>query len=137
MKIVLKAKKHPEGLYNDLRELDLDELILMPPDEWLKDRMDEFDYWTSFKNNGMIYPITVSPHTEDWVQERLQRGKTPQHLKANGDVRPGLYVQTGNKRVYWARQEGYTHIEGYYVTNREDKAKIRSKLHIPHTEIPR
>tara|TARA_A100001515_G_scaffold92683_1_gene73975 strand:- start:188 stop:601 length:414 start_codon:yes stop_codon:yes gene_type:complete len=137
MKIVLKAKEHPEGLYNDLRELDLDELILMPPDEWLKDRMDEFDYWTSFKNNGMIYPITVSPHTEDWVQERLQRGKTPQHLKANGDVRPGLYVQTGNKRVYWARQEGYTHIEGYYVTNREDKAKIRSKLHIPHTEIPR
>ena len=137
MKIVLRAKEHPEGLYNDLRELDLDELILMPPDEWLKDRMDEFDYWTSFKNNGMIYPITVSPHTEDWVQERLQRGKTPQHLKANGDVRPGLYVQTGNKRVYWARQEGYTHIEGYYVTNREDKAKIRSKLHIPHTEIPR
>ena len=71
------------------------------------------------------------------VSLRLQRGKTPQHLKANGDVRPGLYVQTGNKRVYWARQEGYTHIEGYYVTNREDKAKIRSKLHIPHTEIPR
>ena len=137
MKIVLRAKEHPNGLFNDLRELDLDELILMPPDEWLKDRMDEFDYWTSFKNNGMIYPITVSPHTEDWVQERLQRGKTPQHLKANGDVRPGLYVQTGNKRVYWARQEGYTHIEGYYVTNREDKAKIRSKLHIPHTEIPR
>ena len=137
MKIVLRAKEHPDGLFNDLRELDLDELVLMPADEWLKDRMDEFDYWTSFKNNGMIYPITVSPHTEDWVQERLQRGKTPQHLKANGDVRPGLYVQTGNKRVYWARQEGYTHIEGYYVTNREDKAKIRSKLHIPHTEIPR
>ena len=65
MKIVLKAKEHPEGLYNDLRELDLDELILMPPDEWLKDRMDEFDYWTSFKNNGMIYPITVSPHSLD------------------------------------------------------------------------
>ena len=137
MRIVLRANKKPENLYDDLRELDLDELILMPPDEWLKDRMDEFDYWTSFKNNGMIYPITVSPHTEDWVQERLQRGKTPQHLKANGDVRPGLYVQTGNKRVYWARQEGYTHIEGYYVTDREDKAKIRSKLHIPHTEIPR
>ena len=97
----------------------------------------EFDYWTSFKNNGMIYPITVSPHTEDWVQERLQRGKTPQHLKANGDVRPGLYVQTGHKRVYWARERGFTHIEGYYVTDREDKAKIRSKLHIPHTEIPR
>ena len=88
MRIVLRASKTPDGLYDDLRELDLDELILMPADEWLKDRMDEFDYWTSFKNNGMIYPITVSPHTEDWVQERLQRGKTPQHLYANGEVRP-------------------------------------------------
>jgi len=137
MKIVLRAKEHPNGLFNDLRELDLDELILMPTDEWLKNRMDEFDYWSSFKNHGMIYPITVSPHTEDWVQERLQRGKTPQHLYANGEVRPGLYVQTGHKRVYWARQEGYTHIEGYYVTDREDKARIRNKLHISHTEIPR
>ena len=137
MKIVLKAKEHPEGLYNDLRELDLDELILMPPDEWLKDRMDEFDYWESFNKHGMIYPITVSPHTEEWVQERLKRGKTPQHLLEDGNVKPGLYVQTGNKRVYWARLNNYTHIEGYYVTDKEDKAKIRSKLHIPHTEIPR
>ena len=98
---------------------------------------DEFNYWESFDKHGMIYPITVSPHTEEWVQERLKRGKTPQHLLEDGNVRPGLYVQTGNKRVYWARLNNYTHIEGYYVTDREDKAKIRSKLHIPHTEIPR
>ena len=137
MKIVLKANKHPDSLYGTIEEFDLDELILMPTDEWLKNRMDEFDYWSSFKNHGMIYPITVSPHTEEWVQERLQRGKTPQHLKANGEVRPGLYVQTGNKRVYWAREKGYTHIEGYYVTDIEDKKKIRNKLHIPHTEAPR
>ena len=137
MKIVLKAKEHPDGLYGDLRELDLDELVLMPPDEWLKNRMDEFDYWTSFDKHGMIYPITVSPHTEEWVQERLQRGKTPQHIKANGEVRPGLYVQTGNKRVYWAREKGYTHIEGYLVTNKEIKSKIRSEFHIPHDKAPR
>jgi len=137
MRIVLKANKRPENLFDDFREFDLDELILMPTNEWLKNRMNEFNYWESFEKHGMIYPITVSPHTEEWVQERLKRGKTPQHLKANGDVRPGLYVQTGHKRVYWAREKGYTHIEGYYVTEREDKAKIRSKLHIPHTEIPR
>ena len=35
----------------------------------------------SFDKHGMVYPITVSPHTEEWVQERLQRGKTPQHVK--------------------------------------------------------
>ena len=36
---------------------------------------------------------------------------------------PGLYVQTGNKRVYWARLNNYTHIEGHYVTDREDKQR--------------
>ena len=134
---ILRAKEKVDSIYNDLRELDLKDLILMPPNNWLEDRMNEFNYWESFNKHGMIYPITVSPHTEEWVQERLQRGKTPQHLYANGEVRPGLYVQTGHKRVYWARQEGYTHIEGYYVTDREDKARIRNKLHISHTEIPR
>ena len=40
MRIVLKANKRPENLFDDLRELDLDELILMPTDDWLKRRMD-------------------------------------------------------------------------------------------------
>lgn len=39
-------------------------------------------------------------------------------------LEPGLYVQTGNKRVFWAREKGYTHIEGYLIVNREDKAKL-------------
>ena len=134
---ILRANKKVDSIFNDLRELDLKDLILMPPNDWLEDRMNEFNYWESFDKHGMIYPITVSPHTEEWVQERLKRGKTPQHLLENGEVKPGLYVQTGHKRVYWARRKNYTHIEGYYVTDREDKAKIRSKLHIPHTDIPR
>lgn len=134
---ILKASKTPDDLNYDLNELELDKIILMPSDEWLKGRMDKFNFWDSFEKHGMLYPITVSPHTEDWVQDRLKKGKTPQHIDANGDVKPGLYVQTGNKRVYWARQKGYTHIEGYNVTHREDKAKIRTKLHIPHTKIPK
>jgi hypothetical protein len=135
MRIVLKANNR-EDLGFELQEFDVDELILMPTDEWLENRITEFNYRDSFEKHGMINPITVSPHTEEWVQERLQRGKTPQHLKANGEVRPGLYVQTGHKRVYWAREKGYTHIEGYYVTKREDKAHIRAKLHIGHKDIP-
>ena len=139
---ILRAEKHPDGLFDDLRELDLSELKLMPPDNWLEKRMNEFDYWSSFDKHGMIYPITVSPHTENWVVERvlhMKNGefKCPQHLDENNDVKPGLYVQTGNKRVYWARKKGYTHIEGYYVTDREDKAKIRTQLHIGHEDIPR
>lgn len=139
---ILRANKHPENLYNDLREFSLEDLRLMPPDKWLKDRMDEFDYWKSFENHGMIYPITVSPHTEPWVDQRVKQKfggkyKCPQHIDENHNVIPGLYVQTGNKRVYWAKQKGYTHIEGYYVEDKEDKSKIRSQLHIPHDEAPR
>ena len=68
MKIVLKAQKHPDNIYGTIEEFDLTEIRCMPTDKWLKNRMDEFDYWSSFENHGMIYPITVSPHTEDWVQ---------------------------------------------------------------------
>ena len=63
----------PDGLFGDLRELDLDELILIP-NEWLKDRMNEFNYWESFDKHGMVY-LLLYHHTEEWVQERLQRGK--------------------------------------------------------------
>ena len=134
---ILRAKEKVDSIYNDLRELDLKDLILMPPNNWLEDRMNEFNYWESFDKHGMIYPITVSPHTEDWVQERLKRGKTPQHLLEDGNVKPGLYVQTGNKRVYWARQNGYTHIEGYMINEREDKAMTRAHTHISHDRIPK
>ena len=142
MKIVLKAQKYPDSIYGDIQEFDLTEIKCMPNDEWLKERMDQFDYWTSFEKHGMIYPITVSPHTEKWVQDLITqkvngKWKKPQHIYANGDVKPGLYVQTGNKRVYWAREQGYTHIEGYLIVNKEDKAKLRSQLHIPHDEAPR
>ena len=142
MRIVLRAQKHPDSLYGTIDEFDLTEIKCMPTDEWLKNRMDEFDYWSSFENYGMIYPITVSPHTESWVQNIIKqetngKPKKPHHLYANGEVKPGLYVQTGNKRVYWAREKGYTHIEGYLIKDNEMKTKIRTELHIPHGDIPR
>jgi len=142
MRIVLKAQKHPDSLYGTIEEFDLTEIKCVPTDEWLKNRMDEFDYWSSFENHGMIYPITVSPHTEMWVQNIIKqesngKPKKPHHLYASGEVKPGLYVQTGNKRVYWAREKGYTHIEGYLIKDKEMKSKIRTELHIPHGEIPR
>ena len=142
MKIVLKAQKYPDSIYGNVQEFDLDEIRCVPKDTWLERRMNEFDYWTSFENNGMIYPILVSPHTENWVRDiLLQKSngefKKPQHIKANGEVRPGLYVQAGNKRVYWAKQKGYTHIEGYLITDKEKKSKIKTETHIGHNDIPK
>ena len=42
----------------------------------------------------------------------------------DGNCIPGLAVHTGNKRVYWAKRYGYTHIEGYYVKSKEEQAAI-------------
>ena len=55
MRIVLKANKKPDNLFDDFREFDLDELILMPTNEWLKNRMDEFNYWESFSSHIKRY----------------------------------------------------------------------------------
>ena len=142
MKIVLRAQKHPDNIYGDITEFDLSELRCMPTDDWIKKRIDEFDYRTSFENNGMIYPITVSPHTEDWVQNIIKQKvngqwKKPHHIYANGEVKPGLYVQTGNKRVFWAKEQGYTHIEGYLILEQQKKIEVKKQLHIPHGEIPK
>ena len=97
--------------------------------------MDQFDYKTSFKNYGMKYPICVSTGEHEWVKERFARKKLP-HI-VNGKVKPGLYVQTGNKRVLWAKENGYTHIEGYLVSNKQDRSKMRAVTHIKHTDIPK
>ena len=50
-------------------------------------------------------------------------------------LKTGLYVQTGNKKVLWARENGYEQIEGYMVTTIEDKAVIRAQTHINHGKI--
>jgi hypothetical protein len=83
----------------------------------------------------MKYPISVSTGEHDWVLERFTRKNLP-HV-VDGKVKPGLYVHSGNKRVYWARQNGYTHIEGYMINEREDKAMTRAHTHISHDRIPK
>jgi len=134
---ILYAKQHPEQLKEYQTQLfNVNELIIIPADDWLIKRMKQFEYDTSFKNNGMIYPITVSTHEHDWVKERLTRKSLP-HIDEQGNVKPGLYVHTGNKRVLWARENGYEQIEGYLVSSKETKAIIRSKTHIGHESIPK
>ena len=133
---ILYAKEKPETLaHYETQLFNVSELITIPPKDWLEKRMNEFDYNVSFEKHGMKYPICVSTHEHDWVKERFRRKNLP-HL-VDGEVKPGLYVQTGNKRVLWARENGYEQIEGYMVTTIEDKAVIRAQTHINHGKIPK
>ncbi|MAH72772.1 MAG: hypothetical protein CMK29_05665 [Porticoccaceae bacterium] len=135
MKILI-ANEYPDLLKKyKVEQFALDDLICIPPDEWLEKRMKEFGYEDSFKKHGMKYPISVSTGEHDWVLERFKRKNLP-HV-VDGKVKPGLYVHSGNKRVYWARQNGYTHIEGYMINEREDKAMTRAHTHISHDRIPK
>jgi len=133
---VLKAQIKPDTLKHlDLQLFNVNDLICIPPKDWLEKRMNEFEYQISFEKHGMKYPICVSTHEHEWVRERFARKNLP-HIE-NGKVKPGLYVQSGNKRVLWARQNGYDQIEGYLVSTIEDKAVIRAQTHINHGKIPK
>jgi hypothetical protein len=131
---ILYAKNKPKELEHfKLQLFNINELTLIPPRSWLINRMNMFKYQESFLNKGMLYPVAVSTHEPEWVKERFVRKNLP-HI-VNGEVKPGLYVQTGNKRVLWARENGYDQIEGYLIHTKEDKSKIRSCTHIQHNNI--
>jgi len=133
---ILYAKNHPRELEHlKLQLFNINELILMPSIKWLKERMNMFEYENSFNNKGMLYPIAVSTHEHEWLRERLARKNLP-HI-VDGKVKPGLYVQTGNKRVLWAKENNYDQIEGYLVSNKQDRSKMRAVTRIKHTDIPK
>ena len=133
---ILRAQKHPDNIKQDVRLFDLSELKPIPPLYWLEKRIAEFGYNQSFENHGMIYPITVTTHYPEWVKERIIK-KCPHHVDEKGELKAGLYVHTGNKRVVWAKNNGYDQIEGYLVDEKDEKGKIRSQTHIAHGDIPK
>lgn len=138
MKKILRAKNYIPELQKEfvLQEFEVNELKIIPPDHWIKNRSKQFDYDQSFNNVGMMYPIVVTDEKPDWVQKRILP-KNSHHADQFGDLAKGLYVLVGNKRVLYAKEKGYDLIEGYFVTELKDKNKIRTKQHIEHKNIPK
>ncbi len=119
---ILKAQKHPDVKHNIIN-IPLDEILLIAGENWLYKKMIKYGYEDSFKNAGMVFPITTVYSKDYWLPRRLHS--------------EGLYVVTGHKRVLWARTNGYTHIEGYKIDNITDMASIRMKTKISHEDLPR
>ena len=133
---VLKAKQyHPEIKFKVL-ELPLDEIRIIPSLDWIKNRSNQFDYFKSFDNHGMLWPIVVTTYKPEWVVRRILP-KNPHHQTTTGELYPSLYVYVGNKRVLYARERGYDRIEGYLVETKEDKNLIHRLQHIEHKDIPK
>ncbi len=121
----------------------VEDLRIIPSDEWINNRSEQFGYKESFDNKGMMFPIAVSSTKNKWVQDRLllknekNEFKNPHHIDKDGNPIKGLYVHVGNKRVLYAQQNGYTHIEGYLISSIEDREMVKKVTHIPHMEIPK
>lgn len=133
MKILRAQKKLPDF---KIQEFDVKSLRIIPSNDWITKRSNEFGYGESFDKHGMIWPIAVTNHTEKWVQDRILP-KNPHHKDTNGNLIPGYYVHIGNKRVLWAKENDYDKIEGYLIVTMNDKRKIHQLQHIAHTEIPK
>ena len=131
---ILRAQKNLSDF--KLETFDVSLLRTIPPHNWLEKRSNEFGYSESFKKHGMIWPIAVTDHKQKWVKDRILP-KNPHHKDKEGNLIPGYYVHIGNKRVMWAKENGYDQIEGYFFSSQDEKRKIHDLQHIKHTEIPK
>ena len=136
-KKILKAKWHPTGLTHlPLQNLKVSDIRIIPSNERITNRSNQFGYTESFDNAGMQFPIAVTTHEPEWVSERILP-KNPHHRKEDGSLIEGYYVHVGNKRVLYAQQRGYEFIEGYLITSTGERELVKRHTHIEHTEIPK
>jgi hypothetical protein len=131
---ILRAQKSLSNF--KIQEFEVRSLRIIPPNDWIVKRSNQFGYNESFEKHGMLWPIAVTEHTHQWVKDRILP-KNPQHRDTNGDLIPGYYVHIGNKRVLYAQQNNYDKIEGYLINTKEEKNLIHKSQHIEHTEIPK
>jgi len=88
---ILKAQKHPDVKHNIIN-IPLDEILLIAGENWLYKKMIKYGYEDSFKNAGMVFPITTVYSKDYWLPRRLHS--------------EGLYVVTGHNLIDFI-QRGY------------------------------
>ncbi len=125
---VLKAKRHPEKIEIKVELFDPNKLQLFPDINWLEKRMPRFR--ESISSTGMLYPIIVTDFEHYWHKG----AKWPKDKE--GNPVKGQACHTGNKRVLWAREQGFDMIEGYFARDINDKNKIISHTYIDKGKWP-
>jgi hypothetical protein len=121
---LLKAKKRVTctdeplvGVTPKVLKVPLENLMLTTDNDWMMKRYPNFK--KSIESLGMMYPIIYTNMKYYWLVEK----RWPKDAYSGIPI-PGIAVHTGNKRVYWAKENGYTHIEGYYVESKDEQAAI-------------
>ena len=106
--------------------IDLNDIELTAGMKWLMKRYKPFE--ESCKKVGMLYPITYTDYAHYWDPPRKNRWPT---------LWDKFVVHNGNKRVYYAKQNGYTHIEGWFCDSKETKDIIVRHTFLPKERFPK
>ena len=106
--------------------IDLNDIELTAGMKWLMKRYKPFE--ESCKKVGMLYPITYTDYAHYWDPPRENRWPT---------LWDKFVVHNGNKRVYYAKQNGYTHIEGWFCDCNETKDIIVRHTFLPKERLPK
>lgn len=123
---ILTAEFDIPGYKKEL--VDVKELMLTNDTNYMMKRYNKLEI--SMDRVGMIYPILYTDLDSYWMVEK----RWPKY--ENGNPIPGIAVHTGNKRVWWAKQNGYDKIEGIYVNSKAEQVKLVKITHIPHGNLP-
>ncbi len=116
-----------KGIKPKVTIVPVKDLMLTADYEWMIKRYPAFK--TSIESAGMKFPIIYTDLEHYWLKRRWKKDK-------KGNCIPGLSVHTGNKRVYWAKRNGFTHIEGYFVNNKDEQAAIVRQTFLAPASFP-
>jgi len=117
---ILKANNYLKDI--PINIFNLKDIMIIPSLNWLNKRIKPL--YESVDKIGMIWPIIVTDLEHYWNKEK----NWPKDEQ--GNYKQGIAVHTGNKRVLYAIEKGYDHIEGYFVKNLEEKNNIIRKTFI-------
>ena len=87
----------------------------------------------SIEKTGMLWPVILVSLEDYW--EPMKSKRWPRHH--SGEFKKGVAVHTGNKRVIWAKEQGYDLIEAYLITDRNDKDEIVRQTYIAKHQWPK
>ena len=116
---VLKANQRVPNPPTPVIEYPVNDIMLTAPIAWNMKKMPDFK--ESVESVGMIWPIIIVDLENYW--QPMKDKRWPRN-ESTGEFIPGVAVHTGNKRVMWAKENGYDLIEAYLVTDRNHKDEI-------------
>ena len=141
---ILRANKHikiddiktiPFITEDVISSLDLEVKLVSVPDlhiltteKWMNKSYTEFS--RSIEGVGMMYPILYTDLEHYWLKEK----RWPKD--ENGNYLPGIGVHTGNKRVRWAKENGYDLIEGYFCKSKAEQSAFVKRTFVNKWSFP-